>query len=213
MAAEGFRLIRRALSPGEQRRLVKAVEAVADAAPFYKPTMPKTGRPFSVRMTNAGPLGWVSDEVGGYRYQAIHPVTGKAWPPIPKMLLQLWNEHAGYPAPPEACLINHYEAGARMGSHQDRDEQDLAAPVLSISLGDDAVFHVGGRKRDDPKERMTLKSGDVVVLGRAARLAYHGIDRVFAGSSDLLPQGGRINLTLRRVTPPFDPERSGGATQ
>ncbi len=213
MAAEGFRLIRRALSPGEQRRLVKAVEAVADAAPFYKPTMPKTGRPFSVRMTNAGPLGWVSDEVGGYRYQAIHPVTGKAWPPIPKMLLQLWNEHAGYPAPPEACLINHYEAGARMGSHQDRDEQDLAAPVLSISLGDDAVFHVGGRKRDDPKERMTLKSGDVVVLGRAARLAYHGIDRVFAGSSDLLPQGGRINLTLRRVTPPFDPERSGGATK
>lgn len=213
MAAEGFRLIRRALSPGEQRRLVKAVEAVADAAPFYKPTMPKTGRPFSVRMTNAGPLGWVSDEVGGYRYQAIHPVTGEAWPPIPKMLLQLWNEHAGYPAPPEACLINHYEAGARMGSHQDRDEQDLAAPVLSISLGDDAVFHVGGRKRDDPKERMTLKSGDVVVLGRAARLAYHGIDRVFAGSSDLLPQGGRINLTLRRVTPPFHPERSGGATR
>lgn len=202
MAGEGFQLIRKALSPGEQRRLVKAVEVVAKVAPFYKPTMPRTGKPFSVRMTNAGLLGWVSDEVGGYRYQATHPITGQAWPDIPKLLLQLWSAHADYPAPPEACLINHYEAGARMGSHQDRDEQDLAAPVLSVSLGDDAVFHVGGRKRDDPKERMTLRSGDVVVLGKEARLAYHGIDRVFAGSSDLLREGGRINLTLRRVTPP-----------
>lgn len=202
MTRDGFRLIRNLLSPAEQKKLLKAVEAVAKAAPFYKPTMPKTGKPFSVRMTNAGPLGWVSDKSGGYRYQATHPVTGEPWPAMPKMLLQLWKDHADYPAPPEACLINHYEAGARMGSHQDRDEEDLAAPVLSVSLGDDAVFHVGGRKRDDPKQRMTLKSGDVVVLGKAARLAYHGIDRVFAGSSDLLPEGGRINLTLRRVTPP-----------
>ena len=201
MATDGFRLIRKALSPAEQRRLVKAVEAVADAAPFYQPTMPKTGKPFSVRMTNAGPLGWVSDKAGGYRYQPLHPITGKPWPAIPKMLLQVWKEHADYPLAPEACLINHDEAGARMGSHQDRDEQDLAAPVVSVSLGDDAVFHVGGRKRDDPKERVRLQSGDVVVLGKAARLAYHGIDRVFAGSSDLLPAGGRINLTLRRVRP------------
>lgn len=202
MAGEGFQIIRKALSRGEQRRLVKAVETVAKAAPFYKPTMPKTGKPFSVRMTNAGLLGWVSDEVGGYRYQATHPITGQAWPDIPKLLLQLWSAHANYPALPEACLINHYEAGARMGSHQDRDEQDLAAPVLSVSLGDDAVFHVGGRKRDDPRERMTLNSGDLVVLGKEARLAYHGIDRIFAGSSDLLAEGGRINVTLRRVTPP-----------
>lgn len=202
VANEGFQLIRNALSQSEQRRLVKVIADIAKAAPFYKPTMPKTGKPFSVRMTNAGPLGWVSDKTGGYRYQAMHPVTGTPWPEIPKMLLQLWKKHASYPALPEACLVNHYEAGARMGSHQDRDEQDLAAPVLSVSLGDDAVFHVGGRKREDPKTRMTLRSGDVVVLGAASRLAYHGIDRVFAGSSDLLPEGGRINLTLRRVTPP-----------
>jgi alkylated DNA repair protein (DNA oxidative demethylase) len=169
-------------------------------APYFKPTMPKTGKPFSVRMTNAGPLGWVSDKASGYRYQAMHPVTGKPWPAIPALLLRLWREHAGYPATPEACLINHYEAGARMGSHQDRDEQDLEAPVLSVSLGDDAVFHVGGLRRLDPKSRVTLKSGDVVVLAGKSRLAYHGIDRIFFGSSALLPEGRRINLTLRRVT-------------
>lgn len=200
VAEEGFKLVRNALSQAEQRRLLKVVETVVKAAPFYKPTMPRTGKPFSVRMTNAGKLGWVSDKVGGYRYQRLHPVTGKPWPAIPKMLIDLWTHHAGCSVPPEACLINHYEAGARMGSHQDRDEEELAAPVLSVSLGDDAVFHVGGRKRDDAKERMTLRSGDVVVLGKAARLAYHGIDRVFAGSSDLIPEGGRLNLTLRRVT-------------
>lgn len=202
MASEGFQLIRCALSRAEQRRLLKAVQVITTEAPFFKPTMPRTGKPFSVRMTNAGSLGWVSDQDGGYRYQPMHPVTRKRWPAIPKMLLKLWAEHARYGAEPEACLINHYEAGARMGSHQDRDETDLKAPVLSVSLGDDAVFHIGGTKRDDPKTRMTVKSGDVIVLGDAARLAYHGIDRVFAGSSDLLPEGGRINLTLRRVTVP-----------
>lgn len=164
--------------------------------------MPRTGRPFSVAMTNAGEFGWVSDKTGGYRYQNAHPQTGKPWPQMPALLLDLWSEYAGYPAPPEACLINYYEAGSRMGSHQDRDEKDLEAPVVSVSLGDDAVFHVGGSSRDDAKTRMTLHSGDVVVLAKKARLAYHGIDRVFPGSSTLLPQGGRINLTLRRVTPP-----------
>lgn len=202
MASEGFQLIRCALTAVEQRRLLKAIDAIASEAPFFKPTMPRTGKPFSVRMTNAGSLGWVSDKVGGYRYQPLHPVTRKIWPAIPKMLLQLWARHARYAAEPEACLINHYEAGARMGSHQDRDEADLEAPVLSVSLGDDAVFHIGGKTRDAPKTRMTLRSGDVVVLGDDARLAYHGIDRVFAGSSDLLPDGGRLNLTLRRVTLP-----------
>ena len=209
MASEGFRLIRNALTAAEQRRLLKVIQTIASDAPFYKPTMPRTGKPFSVRMTNAGSLGWVSDQAGGYRYQPLHPVTHKRWPAIPKLLLQMWAKHAQYPVEPEACLINHYEAGARMGSHQDRDEADLNAPVLSVSLGDDAVFHVGGKTRDAPKTRMTLRSGDVVVLGDEARLAYHGIDRVFAGSSDLLPDGGRLNLTLRRVTLPDSPHDSG----
>jgi len=151
-------------------------------------------------MTNAGPLGWVTDKDGGYRYQPTHPVTGEPWPAIPDLLTRLWDEVANYPAPPEACLINFYSAKSKLGSHVDADEEDTLAPVVSVSLGDDAAFHIGGHKRSDPKVRMVLKSGDVVVLGGAARRAYHGVDRLLTGTSRLVPAGGRINLTLRRVT-------------
>ena len=119
---------------------------------------------------------------------------------MPRMLLDLWADVARYPVPPEACLVNLYAAGAKMGSHRDEDEQDTAAPVVSISLGDDATFHIGGLQRAGPKQRLILKSGDVVVLGGAARMAYHGVDRIHPGTSSLLPEGGRLNLTLRRVT-------------
>lgn len=184
-----------------QLQLLDAVRDVVAVAPYFQPTMPRTGRAFSVEMTNAGGLGWVSDR-DGYRYQARHPVTGRAWPPIPDMLLQLWAEIAPDAPPPEACLINLYRGRAKLGSHVDRDEQTFAAPVVSVSLGDDAVFHLGGLKRADPKLRLTLRSGDVIAFGGPARLIHHGIDRVIAGTSDLLaPEGGRINLTLRRVTP------------
>ena len=156
----------------------------------------------SVRMTNCGPLGWVTDKERGYRYQATHPLTGRPWPPIPQILLDLWDEAARYKAPPEACLVNYYAGGAKMGLHQDKDEEDFAAPVLSVSLGDTGVFRVGGRSRKDPTRMVELKSGDVVVLGGEDRLAFHGIDRILGGTSDLLPEGGRLNLTLRRVTRP-----------
>jgi alkylated DNA repair protein (DNA oxidative demethylase) len=156
----------------------------------------------SVRMTNCGPLGWVTDKERGYRYQATHPVTGKPWPAMPRMLLDLWEEVAGYPHPPEACLVNYYAGAAKMGLHQDRDEQDFDAPVLSVSLGDTGVFRVGGRSRKDPTQKFELSSGAVFVLGGADRLAFHGIDRILPGTSDLLPEGGRFNLTLRRVTKP-----------
>jgi DNA oxidative demethylase len=162
--------------------------------------MPRTGKPFSVRMTNCGPLGWVSDKVGGYRYQAMHPTTGRPWPALPRRLLALWNEVTGWPRPPQACLINYYARGAKMGSHRDEDEEDHTVPVVSMSLGDDATFHIGGLKRSDPKRRLLLKSGDVVVLSGEARLAYHGVDRIHADTSRLLEEGGRFNLTLRRVT-------------
>lgn len=152
-------------------------------------------------MCNLGPLGWVSDRAG-YRYQPHHPGTGTAWPALPPALLELWFETTQYPEPPEACLVNLYRTGARMGLHQDRDEADLTAPVLSVSLGDDALFRLGGRTRKDPSRQMLLRSGDVVVLGGAARLCFHGIDRILPGSSTLVPGGGRINLTLRRVTLP-----------
>ncbi len=197
----GFRCIPGALTPAEQRRLVAEIERVILSAPLFQPRMPRTGQPFSVRMSNCGPLGWVSDKECGYRYQATHPDTGAPWPPMPQRLLALWRRYAGCEALPEACLINHYPAGARMGSHRDADEDEPRAPVLSVSLGDDAVFHIGGLRRGDPKVRLTLRSGDVCVLGGPARFAYHGIDRILPGTSDLLRAGGRFNLTLRRVTP------------
>ena len=196
-----FRHLPEALDLAAQRALRDAIGEILRAAPPFQPTMPRTGTPFSVRMSNCGPLGWVSDKDRGYRYQPAHPATGLPWPAMPEALLKLWREHARCPALPEACLINLYEGKAKMGAHQDRDEADFSAPVLSVSLGDDAVFHVGGPKRTDPKVRVTLRSGDVLVLEGPSRLAFHGIDRVLPGTSLLLPDGGRINLTLRRVTP------------
>ena len=198
----GFQHFPGYLGRPEQELLLAEVRQMIAVAPLYAPAMPRTGKELSVRMTNCGTLGWLTDKAGGYRYQATHPVTGQAWPPIPDMLLALWQKLANFPSPPEACLVNYYAGTARLGSHRDEDESDRSAPVLSVSLGDEAVFHVGGLKRGDPKTRLTLRSGDIVILGGTARLAYHGIDRVAAGTSDLLGEGGRINLTLRRVTVP-----------
>jgi alkylated DNA repair protein (DNA oxidative demethylase) len=207
---EGFQHISGYLSPVRQGELLGCLRSVMAEAPFYAPTMPRTGKPFAVRMTKCGPLGWVSDKIGGYRYQAEHPVTGRPWPAMPDLLLEVWRKVAGYPASPEACLVNYYAAGAKMGSHRDEDEQDIRAPVVSISLGDDATFHIGGLQRAGPKRRLLLKSGDVVVLAGAARMAYHGVDRIHPGSSSLLPEGGRLNLTLRRVTLPAPRLRGEG---
>jgi alkylated DNA repair protein (DNA oxidative demethylase) len=189
-----------ALARADQIALLAAIREVIAEAPLFTPSMPRSGKPMSVRMTNCGPLGWVTDKERGYRYQAIHPETGRAWPPIPAALLELWRELARYPAPPEACLVNYYAESAKMGLHQDKDEEDFAAPVLSVSLGDTGIFRAGGRSRKDPTRAFELKSGDVVMLGGADRLAYHGIDRILTGSSDIVTEGGRFNLTLRRVT-------------
>ncbi|MCB1508055.1 MAG: alpha-ketoglutarate-dependent dioxygenase AlkB [Hyphomicrobiaceae bacterium] len=186
------------LDRAAQGALLEAVRDVVRAAPLFQPVMPKTGKPFSVRMTNCGPLGWVSDRAG-YRYQTLHPETGMPWPAMPASLLALWAELVGDP-PPEACLINHYPPTARMGLHQDRDEDDLETPVLSVSLGDTAVFRIGGTTRKDPTRSIRLASGDVVLFGGPARLAFHGVDRILAGTSTLLERPGRINLTLRRVS-------------
>jgi DNA oxidative demethylase len=192
----GFRIWPALLSPEQQRRLRDQVLAALDIAPLYRPVTPG-GRAFSVRMSNLGPLGWVSDRAG-YRYQAGHPETGAPWPPIPEMLLTLWEELTGWPEPPDACLVNLYDTGARMGLHQDKDEKDLTAPVLSVSLGDTAVFRIGAAQGGRTRS-VRLASGDVCVLSGQARLARHGIDRILGGSSSLLPGGGRMNLTLRRA--------------
>lgn len=185
-----------------QEAIVDALRAGLREAPLFTPRMPRTGQPFSVRMTNFGALGWVSDQARGYRYDAIHPETGAPWPAIPDLVLRAWTEAGGYPHPPEACLLNFYEPAARMGLHQDRDEQALDAPVVSISLGDACLFRAGGESRSDRTKSFRLNSGDVLIIGGASRLCFHGVDRLYPQTSTLLPNGGRINLTMRRVTRP-----------
>ena len=203
MQSDGFRLHPAALDAAAQRALLGEVEAALAAAPPYRPLTPG-GKAMSVRMTNLGPWGWITD-ARGYRYAAAHPLTGAPWPPIPTVLLDLWDRLAEAQGPPDSCLVNLYDADARMGLHQDRDEEDFTYPVLSVSLGDTAVFRLGGARRGDPTRTLRLSSGDVCVLAGAARLRHHGVDRVLAGSSRLIEGGGRINLTLRRAKAPAPP--------
>jgi alkylated DNA repair protein (DNA oxidative demethylase) len=197
--ANGIRHLPGSLNRAAQERLVEIIRAIVAQAPLYVPAMPGTGKPMSVRMTNCGALGWVTDKERGYRYQETHPQTGRPWPAIPSELMDLWENLSGYDKPPEACLVNFYSDDAKMGLHQDKDESDLNAPVLSISLGNACLFRVGGIDRKDPTGSFKLSSGDIVVLGGEGRLAFHGVDRIYPGTSTLLKNGGRINLTLRRV--------------
>lgn len=197
--APGVTLWRERFSRAAQESLLRDVLALLEEAPLYRPVMPVSGKSFSVEESNFGSLGWVSDK-SGYRYQPTHPVTGKTWPAIPAALMDLWRAVAEAPDA-ECCLVNLYRGEARMGLHQDKDERTFLAPVVSVSLGDDALFRIGGETRRGATLGVQLSSGDVVMFGGPARLAYHGIDRIRAGSSSLIPGGGRLNLTLRRVTP------------
>lgn len=196
---KGVRHIPGYLDRTGQQALLDDIREVVRQAPLYRPEMPRSGKPLSVRMTNCGDLGWVADKTG-YRYQGRHPVTGAPWPPIPDRLMTLWIDLSGTEKLPQACLVNYYDTGARMGLHQDRDEEDLSAPVLSVSLGDACLFRIGGTTRGEPTRSFRLESGDIVVLGGESRLAFHGVDRIYPMTSTLLKDGGRINLTLRRVT-------------
>ncbi|PLW76220.1 alpha-ketoglutarate-dependent dioxygenase AlkB [Cohaesibacter celericrescens] len=189
------------LNHPQQTALLEEIRAIVAKAPLFTPTMPRWGKPFSVRMSNCGPLGWVSDK-SGYRYEETHPVTGEPWPAIPDSLMVLWDEVTGYSHSPQACLINYYSADAKMGLHVDSDEKDMKAPILSISLGDDARFRLGGTERSAATKSFLLRSGDILILDGADRMAYHGVDRIDAGTSALLREPGRINLTIRRVTLP-----------
>ena len=183
-----------------QERLVECIRGIVIQAPLFVPAMPRTGKPMSVRMTNCGKLGWVTDKERGYRYQETHPITGKAWPGMPDEILDLWRELSGYPHEPEACLINFYDETAKMGLHQDRDEENFEAPVVSMSLGDACLFRIGENTRSGRTTSFKLQSGDAVILTGKSRLAFHGVDRIYPDTSTLLKNGGRINLTLRRVT-------------
>lgn len=201
IGAGGLRFHPDYFSRETQMAVLAAIRTVLAEAPLFTPRMPRSGRPMSVGMSNCGPLGWISDE-RGYRYQSFHPETGQPWPAIPDPLLRLWDEVARYPHAPEACLINYYGPSAKMGLHQDRDEADFSAPVVSLSLGDSCLFRVGGDKRRDPTRSFRLNSGDVLVLAGDARLAFHGVDRIYPETSTLLAESGRINVTMRRVTRP-----------
>jgi alkylated DNA repair protein (DNA oxidative demethylase) len=194
----GLRLYKAALDRAAQEDLVARLREILREAPLFQPVMPRTGKAFSVRMSNCGPLGWVSD-ISGYRYQPTHPATGRAWPPMPEGVLGLWRVFAGHDAAPDACLINFYDEQARMGPHQDRDEADFFAPILSLSLGNSCRFRHGGETRGEPSETIRLDSGDILVFGGPARKMFHGVDRILPGTSTLLSPPGRINLTLRRA--------------
>jgi alkylated DNA repair protein (DNA oxidative demethylase) len=195
-SVKGFEIHSGYLDITAQRAILDAVRGVVGQAPFFRPETPH-GKAMSVRMTAAGKYGWLSDKTG-YRYAPNHP-SGQLWPAIPAEVLEIWQRVTGLDREPECCLINYYGAEAKMGLHQDRDEQNMDWPVVSISLGDDGLFRMGNVTRGGKTESLWLRSGDVVVMGGDARLAYHGVDKIRAGSSKLLPKGGRLNLTLRVV--------------
>jgi len=196
-----MRLLPSHLSRDRQRLLLGEIQAVLAQASPYSPVMPRSGSPYSVRMSNCGSHGWVSDRAG-YRYTATHPVTGAPWPEIPAMVLDLWHAATGVAYPPQACLINCYGPQAKLGLHRDEDEEAKEAPILSISLGDTALFRLGGLERRSPTRSVRLGSGDAIVLEGPSRNWFHGVDRILPGTSRLLDEGGRFNLTLRRVTKP-----------
>lgn len=180
--------------------LLTSIHAVAEQAPFRQMTTPG-GYRMSVAMTNCGPLGWVTDR-RGYRYDRLDPTTGQLWPTMPELFRDIALEAAaaaGFsPFDPDSCLINRYEPGTKLSLHQDKDESDLGAPIVSVSLGLPAVFLFGGEKRSDKPRRLRLESGDVVVWGGPARLAYHGIDPL-ADSEHPLTGRYRFNLTFRKA--------------
>ena len=177
--------------------MAQDIANVLAEAPLFQPMTPR-GQKMSVHMSACGGFGWITDPKG-YRYEPKHP-SGADWPAMPESVLAVWKALCPDARMPESCLINFYGDGARMGLHKDQDEADFTQPVLSISLGDDALFRIGNSERGGTTESIWLRSGDVLVLGGASRLLYHGIDRVRTGSSSVWPGGGRINLTLRVVT-------------
>lgn len=193
----GFDIHKGYLDVDAQRHMLDDMRAVVRSAPLVQPVTPG-GKQMSVRMTAAGDYGWVTDRKG-YRYAKAHP-GGQEWPAIPTSVLRVWKDLSGSARDPECCLVNYYGEGARMGLHQDKDEGSFDWPVLSISLGDDGLFRMGTKDRGGKTQSVWLRSGDVVVMGGAARLAYHGVDRIRFGASSLLEKGGRLNLTLRVVT-------------
>ncbi len=193
-------VVLRGFARAERARLIAAVGAIAAAAPFRR--MPvRGGRRMSVAMTSCGSVGWVTDE-SGYRYDPLDPATGRRWPPMPALFLALAGQaalHAGFSGyEPDSCLLNEYAPGTRLSLHRDADERDFSQPIVSVSLGIPGVFLWGGLERSATTRRVRLESGDVMVWGGPARLAFHGVDAVVEGL-DPLAGPRRFNLTFRKA--------------
>lgn len=202
---EGFRLWRARLDEGEQIALLDDIALVLDSAPPYRPRM-RNGTPLINEMSNCGALGWYSDE-RGYRYIERHPDTNRPWPAMPDRLTRLARalavEISSAPYMPDACLVNLYGARGRLNLHVDSDEADFAWPIISISLGDDCIFQLGGMSRKDAVRKIRLRSGDVVALSGKSRKRFHGVEKLLAvrhaPRHALFARWPRINLTLRRA--------------
>ncbi len=197
--ADGAVLLR-GLAIGRQSELLTALHEVVAAAPFRHMTTPG-GHQMSVAMTNCGSVGWVTDRTG-YRYDGNDPENAQPWPAMPRPFVELAAQaaaEAGFGGfSPDACLINRYQPGARMSLHQDRDERDFGAPIVSVSLGLPAIFLFGGLQRSDKPQRFRLEHGDVVVWGGPARLAFHGVAPLADGEHGVMGRQ-RINLTFRKA--------------
>ena len=193
-------VILRGFATAEAPALVEEVARITQAAPFRHLVTPG-GYTMSVAMTNCGRVGWVSDRTG-YRYSPVDPATGASWPAMPEKFLDLAvgaAAGAGFTNyNPDACLVNRYVGGAKLSLHQDRDEKDAWAPIVSVSIGLPAVFLWGGRRRSDPVRRLIVESGDIVVWGGPARFVYHGVAPLKDGQHPLTGEA-RINLTFRKV--------------
>lgn len=194
MNLRGFEYFPNYLDRSMQEDLLNSIRKVVLKAPLFIPVMPGTGKEMSVQMTNCGKLGWVTDKEIGYRYQSTHPKTNAPWPEIPSMLIKLWQELSQCSVDPEACLVNFYDQDARMGLHQDKDEFEPNAPVISISLGDSCLFRFGRETKGGKTHSVRLNSGDIIMFGGQSRFAYHGVDRLYAATSTLLKTSGRASI-------------------
>ena len=205
LEVNGLKLYPDYLSQAQQEQLLQTVIDAIQPTPFYQAKSPYSGKSIGPKMTNMGELGWYSDEKG-YRYQEHHPETNLPWSAMPQVLLDIWADVSDYDKPPQCCLVNYYDQpDSKLGLHKDHDEETFEPPIVSVSLGDSCLFRMGLTDKKTPTRSFTVDSGAIMVMGKQARTAYHGVDRILYGETTLLNNKkpfhqGRLNLTLRRVT-------------
>jgi Alkylated DNA repair protein len=189
------------LNTSQQKRFLELARQIPLISPLFQPVMPN-GKQFNCKMTSCGDFGWISDR-NGYRYDRLHPFTHQPFAPMPKefsdLAIKIANSIGEFDYKPQSCLINYYPISGRLGIHQDNTEKNLVPAIISISLGDDAIFAIGGNKYSDRIHEILLKSGDILVLHGNSRLFFHGIKRIVPFTSNLLKNGGRLNFTIRQV--------------